>query len=111
MIGMNRHTGRVLTGDAHLAQSITDILTTPKGTLVMQRAYGSDLPEIIDQPFNGETTIDAFMAIAEALDTWEPRISIERIQIVEARAGYAWIDLTIEATDGDTVLPVEVRAA
>lgn len=111
MIGMNRHTGSVLVGDAHLAQSITDILSTPKGTLVMQRAYGSDLPDILDQPLNGATTIDAFLAIAEALDIWEPRVSIERIEIVTARAGYAQIDLTIESADGETSLPVDVRIA
>lgn len=111
MIGMSRHTGRVLSGDAHLAQSIEDILTTPTGTLVMQRDYGSDLPDIIDQPLNGETQIDAFQAIAEALDRWEPRISIERIEITAARAGYAEIALTVEAAEGQSVLPVEVRVA
>lgn len=111
MIGMNRHTGEVLVGDAHLAQSISDILSTPKGTLVMQRAYGSDLPDVLDQPLNGETTIDAFLAIAEALDTWEPRVSIERIEIIEARAGHARINLTIEKADGETSLPIEVRVA
>lgn len=93
MIGMNRHTGRRISGDAHLAQSIHDILTTPKNTTVMRRDYGSDLPEIIDQPLNGETMIDAYLATAEALDLWEPRIDLARIQLVETRAGYAAFDL------------------
>jgi len=112
MIGMDRHTGRALSGDAHLAQSITDILTTPTGTLVMQRDYGSDLPDIIDQPLNGQTTIDAYQAVAEALDLWEPRISIERVQIAVARPGYSEIDLTMESADGEegTSLPIIVRA-
>jgi len=113
MIGMDRHTGRTLSGDAHLAQSITDILTTPKGTLVMRRDYGSDLPDIIDRPMNGITMIDAYLAIAEALDLWEPRISVERVQIAAARAGYAEINLTIESAESDEgeSLPVIVRAA
>ena len=113
MIGMDRHTGRKLSGDAHLAQSITDILTTPKGTLVMLRDYGSDLPEIIDRPMNGITMIDAYLAVAEALDLWEPRISVERVQIAAARPGYAEINLTIESAESDEgrSLPVIVRAA
>jgi phage baseplate assembly protein W len=94
MIGMSRQTGKALEGDAHLAQSIHDILTTSKGSLVMQRAYGSNLPDIIDQPLNGETLVDAYMATAEALDLWEPRISLARIQLVTARAGYAEFELT-----------------
>ena len=112
MIGMNRHTGRTLGGDAHLTQSITDILTTPKGTLVMLRDYGSDLPDIIDQPLNGQTTIDAYVAVAEALDLWEPRISVERVQIAAARPGYAEIDLIIESANGEEGrgLPIIVKA-
>lgn len=90
-------------GTAHLAQSIHDILTTPKGSLVMLRSYGSDLPDIIDQPLNGQTVIDAYMATAEALDMWEPRIAVARIQLVDAQAGRA----TFELTDVDgNVLPL-----
>lgn len=103
MSGMNRHTGRAMDGTAHLAQSIHDILTTPKGSLVMLRSFGSDLPDIIDQPLNGQTIIDAYMATAEALDMWEPRIAVARIQLVDAQAGRA----TFELTDVDgNVLPL-----
>lgn len=110
MSGMNRHTGRKLAGDAHLAQSILDILTTPKGSIVMLREYGSDLPDIIDQPINGETMIDAYQAVAEALNRWEPRIKLARIQLTEARAGYAAFDL-LDAEGNVLPLPVDVRVA
>ena len=109
MIGLNRHTGRKIEGAAHLAQSILDILTTPKGTLVMQRDYGSDLPDVIDQPLNGETLIDAYQATAEALDLWEPRIDLARIQVVDTRAGYAEFELT--DADGNVIsMPVDLNA-
>ncbi|WP_039017336.1 GPW/gp25 family protein [Halocynthiibacter namhaensis] len=106
--GMDRQTGRRITGDAHLAQSIADILTTPKGTLVMLRDYGSDLPDIIDQPINGETLIDVYQATAEALDRWEPRLKLERVQITQARAGFAELELSAEVTGDSRVLPVAV---
>lgn len=35
MNGMNLHTGRAIGGQAHLQQSVTDILTTPIGSRVM----------------------------------------------------------------------------
>ena len=101
MIGMDRPTGRSIEGDAHLAQSILDILTTPKGTLVMLRDYGSDLPAVIDQPLKGETLIDAYQASAEAIALWEPRIELGRVQVIEARAGYAELELT--DTDGNVI--------
>ncbi len=106
MIGINRHTGRKIDGDAHLAQSINDILSTPKGTRVMRRDYGSDLPNIIDQPINGETMIDLFQTTAEALQLWEPRVTVERVQILRSTAGFVEIDLTFEGSDQTT--PVEV---
>lgn len=106
---MNRHTGRQIGGDAHLAQSILDILTTPKGSLVMLRDYGSDLPDIIDQPLNGETMVDAYLATAEALDLWEPRIDLARIQLVASRPGYAEFEL-IDAGGNAIPMPVDLNA-
>ena len=107
MTGMDRHSGRCLSGDAHLAQSITDILTTPKGSLVMERDYGSDLPGILDAPLNGETVVDAYMAIAEALDLWEPRVRLGRIALVAAEPGRG----TFELYDREgAVLPLDLVA-
>lgn len=109
MIGMSRHTGRKIKGSAHLAQSIHDILTTPKGSLVMLRDYGSDLPDIIDQPINGETVLDVFQATAEALDRWEPRVDLARIELVASRPGYA--ELELWDTTGNLIpMPVDLEA-
>ncbi|MCS6520867.1 hypothetical protein NYA10_29720, partial [Burkholderia thailandensis] len=52
MIGMNARTGRAIAGQAHIEQSVADILFTPLGTRVMRRDYGSLLPELIDGPVN-----------------------------------------------------------
>jgi phage baseplate assembly protein W len=53
--GMNRTTGAPLDGDAHLAQSCEDIVTTPLGTRVMRRDYGCLLAELVDRPLNRAT--------------------------------------------------------
>ena len=81
MIGINNQTGGALGGIDHLKQSIRDILTTPIGTRVMRRDYGSRLFELIDAPLNGTTIIDIVAATAEALDKWEPRIKLERVEL------------------------------
>lgn len=79
MAGMNRTTGRSASGLQHIRQSIADILTTPIGSRVMRREYGSLLPELIDQPLTEATLLQAYAAIVMALLRWEPRIRIERI--------------------------------
>lgn len=94
MIGLSRITGQRIDKDDHLTQSITDILTTPKGSRVMRRNYGSRLPELIDAPMNGETVVDLFMATAEALDAWEPRLRLRRVEILPKSAGAMALRLT-----------------
>lgn len=79
MIGMDRATGKPLTGADHIRQSIEDILGTPKGTRVGRRDYGSDLPELLDQPFNITTRMRVIAAAVDALGRQEERISISRI--------------------------------
>ena len=52
MMGMHAATGRSLTGLDHLRQSVADIITTPIGSRIRRRRYGSEVPELIDQPLN-----------------------------------------------------------
>lgn len=88
---MNAATGRPLEGDAHLAQSIADVLMTPIGSRVMRRDYGSLLPELIDQPFNGATRVRLYGAAATALARWEPRLRVTRLAISSAGAAGAFL--------------------
>ena len=77
--GVDRFNGKRLSGIQHLKQSIVDILTTPIGSRVMRRDYGSRLYQLIDAPINRETIIDIISAVAEALLRWEPRIRLNRV--------------------------------
>lgn len=81
MIGMARLTGKPLSGDAHLAQSIADILSTPLGSRVMRRDYGSLLFELIDRPINGAVRMLIHAATALALRRWEPRLQLDRVTL------------------------------
>lgn len=110
MTGLSRTTAEVLSADDHLAQSIHDILTTPKNTRVMRRDYGSDLPLLIDAPMNGETLIDLYAATAEALARWEPRFRLRRVEVPEAVAGKLTLILTGEVGSLATVLQMQVAA-
>lgn len=52
MIGMDRRTGKPLSGLDHLRQSIGDILATPVGSRRMRPEYGSLLRRFVDLPVN-----------------------------------------------------------
>lgn len=81
MTGMHRTTGRQLDGIAHIRQSIADILTTPLGSRIMRRDYGSLIPELIDHPDNGANRVRLYAACFTAIIKWEPRIKLSRMQI------------------------------
>lgn len=81
MAGMSRTTGDALGGFDHLKQSIEDILTTPIGSRVHRRDYGSRLPRLVDRPINKSLVSDLVAATAEALDRWEPRLKLEQVKI------------------------------
>ncbi len=74
------HSGQAITGINHLQQSIADILTTPIGTRVRRRDYGSDLFELIDAPMTDNNIIEVYAATAVALRKWEPRLQLNRVQ-------------------------------
>ncbi|WP_175253461.1 GPW/gp25 family protein [Pseudomonas sp. BMW13] len=98
---MNRITGAAITELDHIKQSIGDILGTRIGTRIARREYGSQVPDLIDQPFHGATTLRIYAATAMALMRWEPRIRLTRVQLqrgAEASAGV----LDLEATRVDT---------
>lgn len=93
MNGINASTGKSLDGIAHLRQSISDILTTPIGSRVMRREYGSRLFELIDAPINRETITDIYAATAEAIARWEPRFQVTQVVIAGAQPGLVELDL------------------
>lgn len=108
MQGTDRSSGKSIDGTAHLAQSIADILTTPIGSRVMRRDYGSLLPSLIDAPFHATTRIRLYAATAAALMRWEPRIKLTRVGMATGDAPGAVV-VTVEGTRTDT--PAPTRAA
>ncbi len=94
MYGISSITGRKIGGIDHLRQSIRDILTTPIGSRVMRRDYGSRLFDLIDSPYSSATKLAIIAATAEALMTWEPRIEVEDIRLRSYSPGHIIIDLS-----------------
>lgn len=100
MTGLSRITGRGLSSSSaeHLVQSIGDILTTPLGSRVARRDYGSQLPDLIDRPHNAETRLKIYAATAIALMRWEPRVRLARVQL-DGEGASAILRLDVVRTD------------
>jgi phage baseplate assembly protein W len=91
---MSRTTGGYLNDLEHLKQSIVDILTTPVGSRVMRREYGSNLFYLVDRPVNREFVQQIYAAVAEAIERWEPRFDLKKITVDEVKDGRITLSLS-----------------
>ena len=105
MSGMNQATGKALSGDAHIAQSIAKILTTPIGSRVMRRDYGSRLFELVDAPLTQANQLLWIAATAGAIRRWEPRVTLEKVSLAVSDTGKVALSLIGRRTD----LPANTR--
>lgn len=97
---MDQHTGAPISGDADIAQSIGRILTTPMGSRVMRRSFGSRLFDLQDVPLTPRTAILWVAATAGALRRWEDRVAVERVSVEQAdQPGRVQIHITGHRTD------------
>lgn len=100
--GMHPYTGGTLRDDGHLRQAIATILTTPTGSRLARRSFGSQLPELLDRPLNGKTRMQAMSAAVMAITAWEPRVELARVALYTgtgSQAGQLSIDLELRRRD------------
>lgn len=93
--GFNRDAGTLLSGFEHVEQSIGVILTTPIGSRVMRREFGSELFDLIDRPLTDQVILAIYAAVVAAIARWEPRFAVTGCRIAGASAsGTLSLELT-----------------
>lgn len=93
-VGVSTSSGEVLTDWGHVEQSIRRILTTPIGSRVMRRDFGSRIFDFIDAKMTAANILGIYTAAAEAIEAWEPRFRAYRASISAASAG-GTVDLSL----------------
>lgn len=102
MAGINRETGKRLSGWEHVSQSIGDIFTTRFGERVMREWYGSDAPRLLGENATVETFMTFYAVVVRGLTVleingWarEPRFRLTKYEVTRVeRDGSANIVLT-----------------
>jgi len=104
MQGMDKNTGKTISGRAHLKQRLDDILTTPLGSRVMRRDYGSRLPRLVDRPINASLKLDLVHATAEAIARWENELILKRVRLSQTEPEHLMLDLEgVETISGEPI--------
>lgn len=109
MHGISSMTGKRLSGEAHLRQSVSDILLTPVGSRVLLRDYGSALWQLVDSPRDELLRLRIIAATAAALARWEPRLQIRRVGVSFPLSEQGVCLLTIEGVTTDDQQPVRLE--
>lgn len=78
---MNANSGTALNLQQHIHQSIANIIITPLGSRLLNRGYGSLVPEMLDYALNDALMLQLKAAIVMAIMEWEHRIVLESVQI------------------------------
>ena len=84
---LNHDTGGVVEGWAHVVQSIQTILGTRLNTRVFRRQFGSQVSNMVDAPLNDASIISLYVAVAEAIDRWEPRFELTDVNVAASSDG------------------------
>lgn len=99
---MSRETGIELTELEHIKQSLEDIATTPIGTHIMRREYGTLLATLMDQPISEALYLKIYSTLYTAYVRWEDRIEISQIQVADLKKGQLILDIVgFLKTNGD----------
>lgn len=116
---IDRNTGRTLDprSPRYLDQAIADVIGTPIGTRPYLRAYGSEVPFLVDQPMSRLTVQRLFAATASALMRWLPIVRLTRVLFERLGPGQARLRIFGRRNDlpnspaFETAFPLTLTAA
>ncbi len=89
--------------DRDVQQSIFVILNTVPGERVMRPEFGCQIHDLIFFPVNDQTAAEAERYVREALERWEPRITVHEVRVSSydgvQGGGELFIELKYEIKD------------
>lgn len=90
---MSRETGKSLIEIDHIKQSLEDLISTPIGSRLMRRNYGTNIAKLLDQPVSEALYLKCCSTIYTAILLWEPRVELSRIYVSEINHGKTVLNL------------------
>ena len=83
-------------GDASVRQAIFLLLSTTPGERVMRPEYGCELQRVLFSPNDDSTAGLAIHYVKQAVQRWEPRVEIVRLDAVANRDRPERLDIALE---------------
>ncbi|MBB4268101.1 GPW/gp25 family protein [Roseospira visakhapatnamensis] len=93
---------------ADITQSVQTIVTTPVGSRLRRRTFGSHVFDLIDAPGNAAGTLRLIAAAADAVERWERRVRVLRGAVSAGFDGRATLTLDLALRLSGAPLTVDV---
>ncbi len=99
---------------ASVRQAVLLLMTTKPHERVMRPEYGCDLYKLVFSPNDGTTAGLAIHYVKQALDRWEPRIQVLRVDAMPNQETPGQLDVILEyrvkasQQEEQVVLPIEL---
>lgn len=87
-IDLSRSDGSAVTGWDHVLQCLEQIFITEFGESVLREWFGSNVPGFLGRTnLNATTVLQMRAAIASAIDQWEPRFEVRKVEALSVDDG------------------------
>lgn len=98
--GIDATTGEILTGWAHVVQSVGKIFSTRIGQRVMRRQFGAGSLTLLGRRFTPRIIALYRLLLVLALERWEPRVRVRKVEFTgtvdEIRGGAVGAMITVD---------------
>lgn len=108
MTHISRFTGLPISLEAHIEQSIMDIITTRIGSRVMRRLYGALAPDLVDRPATDHTFMMLMSSAVMAILSDEPRVTLSRLYFTPSDVMSGRVEMRIDAMIKETKQPLNI---
>ncbi|USQ97244.1 GPW/gp25 family protein [Caulobacter sp. RL271] len=86
-MGLNRDTGRILSGWPHVVQSLGIVWSTRLNEREMRPWFGSELAGELGKPLTPAVALRVSQLVTVAIELWEPRFGVKRAAFTKIGAG------------------------
>jgi phage baseplate assembly protein W len=108
-LSISRATGARLPDElADIAQSIQTIVTTPVGSRLRRRTFGSHVFDLIDSPAHEAGALRLIAAAADPVERWDRRVSVLAGRLAPRYDGGARLTLDVALRLSGRPLTVDV---
>lgn len=81
--------------DRSVRQSIRIVLSTRPGERLMRPEFGAGLSRMVGEPNTIENRRRIHDLVTRSLEKWEPRIILDRVEVLEVPAEPTWVQVEI----------------